>query len=160
MENAGPSATHADEAAQKHSWNWCPPAWGNRKRATSAAQTLFETFYVNNQNFCWTFCPLEILFEADPIWARLSAFVKVVVLAVSGRDPLPTYFLSLLSEQDVLVLPDGDEETSSVSQVLCLLFPYKTLGAELLNCAEVGVVVAARTGRAFSAVGVLYPWGV
>lgn len=55
---------------------------------------------------------------------------------------------------------DGDGAASSVSHVLCLLFPYKALGAELLSWAEVGVVVAARTGRAFSAVGVLYPWGV
>lgn len=70
------------------------------------------------------------------------------------------YFLSLLSPPDVLPALDGDEPTSSVSHVVCLLFPYNTLGAELLSWAEVGVVVAARTGRAFSAVGVLYPCGV
>lgn len=55
---------------------------------------------------------------------------------------------------------DGDEPMSSVSHVACLLFPYSALGAELLSWAEVGVVVAARTGRAFSAEGVLYPCGV
>lgn len=66
--------------------------------------------------------------------------------------------MSLLS--DALVALSGDGAASSVSQVLCLLLPYKALGAELLSWAEVGVVVAARTGRAFSALGVLYPWGV
>lgn len=55
---------------------------------------------------------------------------------------------------------DGDDAASSVSQVVCLPRPYKALGAELLSWADVGVVVAARTGRAFSAVGVLYPCGV
>lgn len=61
---------------------------------------------------------------------------------------------------DVLVVLDGDGASASVSQVLCLLLPCRALGAELLRWAEVGVAVAARTGRAFSAVGVLYPWGV
>lgn len=55
---------------------------------------------------------------------------------------------------------DGEQPMSSVSHVVCLLFPYNALGAELLSWAEVGVVVAARTGRAFSAEGVLYPCGV
>lgn len=69
-----------------------------------------------------------------------------------------TYFLLLPSELDVAFEDDGP--VSSFIQAVCLLFPYKALGAELdrgmeHSWAEVGVVVAARTGRAFSAVGVL-----
>lgn len=104
--------------------------------------------------------PLNVIFGTDYILAHLSAFINMAALAVSCWDQLPTYFLSLLSELDVLAALDGDRATSSVSHVLCLLLPYKALGAELLNWAEVGVVVAARRGRAFSALGVLYPWGV
>lgn len=73
---------------------------------------------------------------------------------------LATYFLLLLSELDAVFAHEGDGLVSSVNHVVCLHFPYKALGAELdrgmaLSCVEVGGVVAARTGRTFSAVGVL-----
>lgn len=75
-----------------------------------------------------------------------------------------TYFLLLpvlLSELEVVLALEGVRPPSSVSHVVvCRLFPYMALGAELdrgtaLSWAEVGVVVAARTGLDFSAVGVL-----
>ena len=53
-----------------------------------------------------------------------------------------------------MVVFEGDGLVSSGCQAVCRLFPYKALGAEL-DRAEVGVVVEARTCRAFSVVGVL-----
>lgn len=44
----------------------------------SCFQLFFDTFYVNNHEFCWTFCPLEVVFAPDS-----SACIKMVVLAVS-----------------------------------------------------------------------------
>lgn len=76
----------------------------------------------------------------------------------------PTYFLLLLlllSELEVVLALEGVRPPSSVSHVVvCRLLPYMALGAELDRGAahsweEVGVVVAARTGLDFSAVGVL-----
>lgn len=69
--------------------------------------------------------------------------------------------LVLLSELEVVLALEGARPPSSVSHVVvCRLFPYMALGAELdrgtaLSWEEVGVAVAARTGLDFSAVGVL-----
>lgn len=63
---------------------------------------------------------------------RSSILIKVCV-GCGPLDQLPTYFLSLFSELELLAAVKGDEPMSSVSHVVCLLFPYNALGAELLS---------------------------
>lgn len=92
--------------------------------------------------------------------SRSSKQILLIVPVASS----PTYFLLLLvllSELDVVLALEGVRPPSSVSHVVvCRLFPYMALGAELergmaLSWEEVGVVVAARTGLDLSAIGVL-----
>lgn len=62
---------------------------------------------------------------------NLRTFVLLQEQSVSCLDQLLTYFLLLLSELEVVFALDADGLMSSVSQVVCLLFPYRALGAEL-----------------------------
>lgn len=64
-------------------------------------------------------------------WRRRSPNICAAPGTVSCLDQLLAYFLLLLSELEVVFELDGDGLMSSVSQVVCLLFPYRALGAEL-----------------------------
>lgn len=129
--NAGPSAMLVDEAAQKRSWNLRPRACRQQKQSFGGLDFLKLT---SLNIMCCLQCFVLKKESLIPIKTlNLSVLIKGICVGCGLLDQLPTYFLSLLSELELLAALKGDEPTSSVSHVVCLLFPYNALGAELLS---------------------------